>query len=142
MMAQPSRTLWCAFSDVLDEPFPIDCTLDVDTIGHVKDKIFTKNQRKVGQIDPRQLKLYSPASLVEDPLTKENLADLHPRQRISSDFPQSNDPAIDIIILQPTELNERAPDGCTSLGKSSKGILPTIQQAFPQGMDAIADFIC
>ena len=139
-MAQPCRTLWCAFSDVLDEPFPIDCTLGVDTIGHVKDKIFTKNQRKVGQIDPRQLKLYSPVNLVEDPLTKENLADLHPRQRISSDFPQSNNPVIDIIILQPTE-----PDGCTSLGKSSKGILPTIQQAFPQGMVAIAieiNFIC
>lgn len=141
-MAQPSRTLWCAFSDVVDQPFPIDCTLDVDTIGHVKDKISTKNQRKVGQIDARELKLYSPVNLVERPSHKRDLVYLHPRQRISSDFPQSNDPVIDIIILQPTELNERAPDGCTSLGKSSKIILPTIQQAFPQGMDEIADFIC
>lgn len=38
-MAQPSeRTLWCAFSDDLQRPFPVDCTLDVDTIAHVKKK--------------------------------------------------------------------------------------------------------
>lgn len=49
----------------------------------------------------RDSKLYSPVNPMKDNLTEENLVHLHPRKRISSDFPQSNDPEIDIIILQP-----------------------------------------
>ena len=101
-MAEPSqRTLWCAFSDNIDTVFPIDCILGVDTIGHVK--------RKICERDPEckfadwKLNLYSLASPVKDVLTKESLVHLHPRKQILSDFPQSNDPDIDIIVIRPEE---------------------------------------
>jgi hypothetical protein len=100
--AQPSqRRLWCAFSNDIDRVFSIYCTLNVDTIDDVKKKIWMDNQRMVGQLDFRELDLYSPVSPVKDSLTKENLVYLHPRKWISSDFPQSNDPDIDIVIIRP-----------------------------------------
>ncbi|KAL1965550.1 hypothetical protein VTN77DRAFT_5634 [Rasamsonia byssochlamydoides] len=99
-MAQPSeRTLWCAFSDDLQRPFPIDCTLNVDTIAHVKKRIWEMDGEC--KIAHWKLDLYSPVSAVKDDLRKENLVHLHPRRRISSDFPQSNDPDIDIVIIRP-----------------------------------------
>jgi hypothetical protein len=98
-MAQ--RRLWCAFSDDIDNVFPIDCILNVDYITDVKEKIWTKSQHKLAQITSYDLKLYSPVSPVKDSLTKENLVYLHPRKWISSDFPQSNDLDIDIVIIRP-----------------------------------------
>jgi hypothetical protein len=104
IMAEPSqRTLWCAFSDNLQRPFSVDCTLNVDTIYKVKKRIWLENQSKIGQTDYNDLDLYSPTSPVRDNVTQENLIYLHPRKQILSDFPQSNDPDLDIIIIRPKE---------------------------------------
>jgi hypothetical protein len=103
-MAQPSqRTLWCAFSDKLQRPFSVDCTLNVDTIDKFKERIWLKSQNKISQTDYFNLDLYSPTSPVRDNVTQENLIYLCPRKQISSDFPQSNDPDLDIIIIRPEE---------------------------------------
>lgn len=101
-MAQPSqRTLWCAFSDNLDRVFAIYCAINVDTINDAKRKIWMDSQHKTAQMDYWELDLYSPISSIKDDLTEENLVHLHPRKQITSDFPQSNDPDIDIIIIRP-----------------------------------------
>ncbi|EED14660.1 conserved hypothetical protein [Talaromyces stipitatus ATCC 10500] len=103
-MAEPSqRTLWCAFSDNIDTVFPIDCILGVDTIGHVKRKIRSESQPKLAHVASWELDLYSPSSPVKNIPTRENLVHLHPRERILSDFPRSNDPDIDIIVIRPEE---------------------------------------
>jgi hypothetical protein len=99
-MAEPcQRSLWCALSNDIDHMFCIDCTLNVDTIAHVKEKI----QSKLAQIASYDLNLYSPTSPVRGTVTKENLVPLDPRQLISSNFPQSKDPHIDIVIVRPQE---------------------------------------
>jgi hypothetical protein len=99
-MAQPSqRTLWCIFSDNLQRPFSVDCTLNVDTIDKVKERIWLESQNKIGQTDYYNLDLYSPVNPLKGSLTKENLVPLDPHQLISSDFPQSKDPYIDIVIV-------------------------------------------
>jgi hypothetical protein len=111
-MAQPSqRMLWCAFSDSLQRPFSINCTLNVDTIDKVKEKIWTISQNKIGQTSYYDLDLYSPVNPVKGSLTKENLIYLHPRKQILSDFPQSNDPDLDIIIIRPHEQQLTTPQG-------------------------------
>jgi hypothetical protein len=103
-MAQPSqRTLWCTFSDNLQSPFSVDCTLNVDTIDKVKKRIWLENQSKIGQTDYNDIALYSPTSPVRDNVTRENLIYLHPRKQILSDFPQSSDPDLDIIVIRPEE---------------------------------------
>jgi hypothetical protein len=101
-MAEPSqRTLWCAFSDNLQRPFSVDCTLGIDTIDRVRQKICeADNERKTAYW---KLDFYSPVSPLKGSLMKENLIHLHPRKRILSDFPQSNDPDLDIIIIRPEE---------------------------------------
>lgn len=66
-MAQPfQRRLWCAFSDDIDNVFPIDCILNVDYVADVKEKIWTKNQPELAQVVHRKLELYSPVSPVKD----------------------------------------------------------------------------
>lgn len=135
-MAQPSsRTVWCAFADDLEEPFPIDCAVNVDTIGHLKKKIWMENQQKLAQIGYPQLKLYSPINPVTDTLMKEDLVHLCPRDRISSDFPRSNDPEIDIILFQP-HIDFQHKVLLPASGAESS--LQTIEQAFPKGTDALA----
>ncbi|KAL3702781.1 hypothetical protein TMatcc_000093 [Talaromyces marneffei ATCC 18224] len=107
-MAEPSqRTLWCAFLDDLQRPFSVDCALGVDTIDKVKNEIWSKNQHKLARSDYPELDLYSPSSPVKNILTKENLVHLHPRKRILSDFPRSNDPEIDVVIIRPQEQQQR-----------------------------------
>jgi hypothetical protein len=110
-MAEPSqRTLWCTFSDDIDNMFPIDCTLNVDTIAHVRIMICKRDSEC--KIADWKLKLYSPVSPVKGSLTKENLIYLHPRKQILSDFPQSNDPDLDIIITRREEQQQlTAPRG-------------------------------
>lgn len=110
-MAQPSqRKLWCAFSDRLNGIFSIDCTLNVDTIEDVKKKIREKRDAfKTEYIEDWDL--YSPVSKVEAAFTPANGQFLPPPQRITSDFPQSNDPFIQIVVIraqvqQPTPANE------------------------------------
>ncbi|EED23457.1 conserved hypothetical protein [Talaromyces stipitatus ATCC 10500] len=103
-MAEPSqRRLWCAFSDNIDNMFPIDCNINVDSIADVKKKIWSESQPKLAQVASWELDLYSPSSPVKNIPTRENLVHLHPRKRILSDFPRSNDPDIDIIVIQPEE---------------------------------------
>ncbi|EED18413.1 hypothetical protein TSTA_121560 [Talaromyces stipitatus ATCC 10500] len=103
-MAEPSqRRLWCAFSDNIDNMFPIHCNINVDSIADAKEKIWVKSQPKLAQVASWELNLYSPSSPVKNIPTRENLVHLHPRKRILSDFPRSNDPDIDIIVIQPEE---------------------------------------
>lgn len=135
-MAQPSpRTVWCAFADDLEEPFPIDCAVNVDTIDHLKKKIYMENQPKLARFGYSELKLYSPVNPVTDTLMKEDLVHLHPRDRISPGFPQSNDPKIDIILFQPHTDFQRKILLPASGAESS---LQTIERAFPKGTDALA----
>ncbi|OJJ85155.1 uncharacterized protein ASPGLDRAFT_1423158 [Aspergillus glaucus CBS 516.65] len=105
-MAQLSqRILRCAFSDNLKNVFHIDSTLGVDIIEDIRERIWMKHPNKLAQILYTELKLYSPVNPVKDGLMKENPVFLCPRQQISSDFPQSSDPKIDIIIRKPSPRN-------------------------------------
>ncbi|KAK9237143.1 hypothetical protein V1525DRAFT_404725 [Lipomyces kononenkoae] len=124
-MAQPSqRTLWCAFSDDLQRPFSVDCTVGVDTIDRVKKKICDMDDGC--KIAHWKLDLYSPVNPVKGGLIKENLAPLHPRKRILSDFPQTNDPDLDIIILRPQEQQQlTAPRGSPELNEHMRANICT-----------------
>lgn len=99
------RILRCAFSDNLKNVFHVDCTLGVDIIEDIRERIWMKHPNKLAQIHYTELKLYSPVNPVKDGLMKENPVFLCPRQQISSDFPQSSDPKIDIIIRKPSPRN-------------------------------------
>lgn len=86
-MAQLSRrTLWCAFSDNLKNMFRIDCTLGVDMIEDVRERIWMKHPNKLAQIHYTELKLYSPVSPVKDGLMKENPVFLCPSQQFHPTF--------------------------------------------------------
>jgi hypothetical protein len=100
MTAPLRRKLWCAFIDDLQRPFSVSCVIGVDDIDDVRREICTTHSE--GYL-PRQLALYSPSSRVTDVPTKENLVYLDIRKQILSNFPQSNDPEIDIIVIGPED---------------------------------------
>lgn len=88
-----------------------------------KKKVWKNSQRNISQIDYWELDLYSPLGAVKDKddLRKENLVHLHPRRRIASDFPQSNDPDIDIVIIQPQ---------IQQLSADTRGKVPCLEPLF------------
>lgn len=93
------RKLWCAFSDDIDEVFSIECALDIDTIDDIKKSIW-KTEAEYQATHWSRLRLYSPANPVMTGLAEVNLVHLHPRKQVSSEFPRSADPNIDIIIIR------------------------------------------
>lgn len=77
----------------------MDCILDVDTIDNVKKRIWDIRQRKVAHVDYCELDLYSPVRPINGAIIQDDLILLNPRQRISSEFPSSKDPELDIIVV-------------------------------------------
>lgn len=99
--AMAQRTLWCVFHDDPQRLFSVPCTLNMDTVDDVKQRIYAKNQPYLAHIPHWELDLYSPRDVVNDTRKKDSLTPLHPRQAITAEFPVSKDPEVDIVIIQP-----------------------------------------
>lgn len=95
------RTLWCAFPDNLRVSFSVQCTLNIDTVNDVKQKIWATSQPYLAHIPHWMLDLYSPCDVINDIPENDSLVLLRPRQVITADFPVSKDPDIDLVIIQP-----------------------------------------
>lgn len=97
--SNPQRTLWCAFSDDLEALIPIDCTVGLDSVGHVKEKIKAKCDDM--QVAAFRLNLFLPLTPIQDSFADDQHQKLHPRDLIYLDQPRSADPDIDLVCVRP-----------------------------------------
>lgn len=103
-MSRPrTRELWCAVSNDLRQPLPIECVADQDDIDALKQKIWEKikEEFKDTLTDYSGLKLYSPVEQLnnEEKFMMENGEFLNPHRMITSLFPKSEDPNVDIVVV-------------------------------------------
>lgn len=113
-MSRPQiRELWCAPSDDLEQPFPVECVTDQDDIHTFKKKIWDRSPARLGNIiiEYSDLTLYSPVVSLDigKEFKKENGVFLNPRQMITSLFPESKDPYVDIFVVAETAKGSATP---------------------------------
>lgn len=105
MFRPRTRTLWCALSGDLDDPFPIDCDENQDNVYTLKTKIREAIERETNTTVPHRgkLNLYCPAVQLDcaEKFKVEDGEKLHPRCVITSDplFPDSKDPNVDVVVV-------------------------------------------
>lgn len=105
----PQRTLWCALPDDLGALIPIDCTVELD-VAHVKEKIHAKSDL---QVPAYRLNLYVPLTPISNDsftCTGDHYQKLHPRDKISMDWPWSADPNVDLVCVPPRASKRQAAD--------------------------------
>ncbi|BCR89602.1 ATP-binding protein [Aspergillus chevalieri] len=103
-MSRPrTRELWCAISNDLRQPLPIECIADQDKIDTLKEKIWQKIKERIKDTAPHysNLTLYSPVVQLnhEEEFRIDDGDFLHPRRMITSLFPESKDPDVDIVVV-------------------------------------------
>ena len=103
-MSRPrTRELWCAISNDLRQPLPIECVADQDNIDTLKKKIWEKIKEEIKDTIPHygKLILYNPVVQLnhEKEFRIEHGEFLHPRRMITSLFPESKDPDVDIVVV-------------------------------------------
>lgn len=103
-MSQPQiRELWCAPSDDLEQPFPVECVTDQDNIHTFKKKVWdhAPAYAKKDAADFGGLRLYRPVVPLDNgkAFKEEDGVFLNPRQMITSLFPESKDPYVDIVVV-------------------------------------------
>jgi len=103
-MSRPRiRELWCAVSNDLRQPLPIECVADQDNIDTLKKKIWEKIKEEIKDTIPHygKLILYNPVVQLnhEKEFRIEHGEFLHPRRIITSPFPESKDPDVDIVVV-------------------------------------------
>jgi len=105
-MSRPrTRELWCAVSNDLRQPLPIECVADQDNIDTLKQKIWEKIKEEIKDTTPHygKLTLYSPVVQLnhEEQFSTDDGEFLHPRRMITSNpfFPESKDPDVDIVVV-------------------------------------------
>ena len=103
-MSRPrTRKLWCAVSGNLRRPFSIECVADQDDIETLMKKIWEEIKEDIKRTTSHysRLSLYSPVVQLND--EEEFRIDdgefLHPRRMITSLFPKSEDPDVDIVVV-------------------------------------------
>ncbi|BCR92831.1 ATP-binding protein [Aspergillus chevalieri] len=103
-MSRPrTRKLWCAVPGNLRRPFSIECIADQDDIETLMKKIWEEIKEDIKRTTPHysRLSLYSPVVQLND--EEEFRIDdgefLHPRRMITSLFPKSEDPDVDIVVV-------------------------------------------
>jgi len=103
-MSRPrTRKLWCAVPGNLRRPFSIVCIADQDDIETLMKKIWEEIKEDIKRTTPHysRLSLYSPVVQLND--EEEFRIDdgefLHPRRMITSLFPKSEDPDVDIVAV-------------------------------------------
>ncbi|ODM23379.1 hypothetical protein SI65_00968 [Aspergillus cristatus] len=103
-MSRPrTRKLWCAVPSNLREPFSVVCFPDQDNIETLKEKVWEKIKEEIKDTTPHygKLTLYSPVVQLnhEEEFRIEHGEFLHPRRMITSLFPESKDPDVDIVVV-------------------------------------------
>ena len=103
-MSRPcTRKLWCALPGDLTQPFSIECVADKDDIETLKEKIWEKIKEEIKDTTPHygKLTLYSPVVQLnhEEEFRIDDGELLHPRRMITSLFPGSKDPDVDIVVV-------------------------------------------
>lgn len=103
-MSRPrTRELWCAASNDLRQPLPIECVADQDDVDALKQKIWEKIKEEIKNTTPHygKLTLYSPVVQLshEEEFRIDDGDFLHPRRMITSLFPKSEDPDVDIVVV-------------------------------------------
>jgi len=103
-MSRPrTRKLWCAVPSNLREPFSVVCFPDQDDIETLKEKIWEKIKEEIKDTTPHygKLTLYSPVVQLnhEKQFNIDDGEFLHPRRMITSLFPESKDPDVDIVVV-------------------------------------------
>jgi len=103
-MSRPrTRKLWCAVPGNLREPFSVACFSDQDDIETLKEKIWEKIKERIKDTAPHysNLTLYSPVVQLnhEEEFRIDDGDFLHPRRMITSLFPESKDPDVDIVVV-------------------------------------------
>ena len=104
MFRPRTRTLWCATSGNLDEPFPIDCDENQDNVDTLKKKIWEVMVKRGNNTEPHYstLRLYCPVLQLNlaEKFEAEDGEKLNPRHVITSDplFPDSKDPNVDVVV--------------------------------------------
>ena len=103
MSRRRTRKLWCTLSNDLQQSFPIECAADHDDIDTLKKKIWEEIREKIKNTIPHysDLKLYSPVVQLnhEEEFRIDDGDFLHPRRMITSLFPESKDPDVDIVVV-------------------------------------------
>lgn len=85
------RWLRCCFLHLLNTPFEIRVTLNVDTISSLRQWV---------DLDPSHSTFVTPTKSVEDGLLERDISPLHEDSLITSNYPLSGDPEFDIIIVK------------------------------------------
>ena len=103
-MSRPrTRKLWCAVPGNLKRPFSIECVADQDDIETLMKKIWdhAPAHAKKDASDYGDLILYSPVVQLnyEEEFRFEHGEFLHPRRMVTSLFPESKDPDVDIVVV-------------------------------------------
>ncbi|ODM21276.1 hypothetical protein SI65_04329 [Aspergillus cristatus] len=101
-MSRPrTRKLWCAIAGDLTQPFSIECVADKDDIETLKKKIWEEIKEEIKDTTARSLKLYNPVVQLnhEEEFRIDDGEFLHPRRMITSLFPRSKDPDVDIVVV-------------------------------------------
>ncbi|ODM16358.1 hypothetical protein SI65_08358 [Aspergillus cristatus] len=103
-MSRPrTRKLWCAVPGNLRRPFSIECVADQDDIETLMKKIWdhAPAHAKKDASDYGDLILYSPVVQLnhEEEFRIDDGEFLHPRRMITSLFPESKDPDVDIVVV-------------------------------------------
>ncbi|EYE91008.1 ATP-binding protein [Aspergillus ruber CBS 135680] len=103
-MSRPrTRKLWCTLSHDLQQSFPMECVADKDDIDILKKKIWDRLPARFEYTltDYSELKLYSPVVQLnhEEKFRIEHGEFLYPRRMITSLFPESKDPDVDIVVV-------------------------------------------
>lgn len=103
MSRQRTRKLWCALSNDLQQSFPIECVADKDDIDSLKKKIWLRFPARFENAltDYIELKVYIPVVQLnyEEEFRIDDGDFLHPRRMITSLFPKSEDPDVDIVVV-------------------------------------------
>ena len=103
-MSRPrTRKLWCAVSGNLMRPFSIECVADQDDIEKLMKRIWEEIKERIKDTAPHysNLTLYSPVVQLndEEKFRIDYGEFLHPRRMITSLFPKSKDPDVDIVVV-------------------------------------------